>query len=92
MIFVLACDTSDLQFELMAGTVLNVTPYAVTSDLTPQECLQRCRSDRRCRSIGIDYRKGACQYNSESVGQSLDVKLQQNGNFNYFEKVCIPGK
>ncbi|XP_015913359.1 uncharacterized protein [Parasteatoda tepidariorum] len=84
------CDSSDLSFELISGAVLNTNPYYVNSDVTPQECLQRCKKDRRCRSVNIDYRKGACQYNSESTGPSFDV-LQQNGNFNYFEKICLQG-
>ncbi|XP_035206202.1 uncharacterized protein LOC118181224 isoform X2 [Stegodyphus dumicola] len=86
-----ACDSSDLHFEMMSGVVLNLAPYTVTTDLTPSECLQRCKDDRRCRSVGVDYKKGACQYNSESIGLSLDPKLQQNGNFNYYEKICLPG-
>ncbi|KAG8201938.1 hypothetical protein JTE90_027414 [Oedothorax gibbosus] len=85
------CDASEIHFEMVSGMMLNSNPYFITSDLTPQDCMVRCKRERRCRSVTIDYKKGSCQYNSESVGSSSDTKLQQNGNFNYFEKICLAG-
>ncbi|XP_054706608.1 uncharacterized protein LOC129216418 [Uloborus diversus] len=85
------CDTDDIKFELVSGATLNANSYTAASNLSPSECLEQCRNDKRCRSVSIDYQKHTCDFNSESIGHSLDVKLQQLGNFNYFEKVCLPG-
>ncbi|GFY48778.1 uncharacterized protein TNIN_209291 [Trichonephila inaurata madagascariensis] len=86
------CDSDDLHFELVTGMTLISDPYFISSDMSPQECLQRCKRDRRCRSVTIDYKKGSCHYYSEGVSAIADSKLQPNGNFNYFEKICFPGK
>ncbi|XP_055932443.1 uncharacterized protein LOC129962605 [Argiope bruennichi] len=85
------CDPSDIHFELVAGTSLGTDPYLMSSDLNPHECLEQCKKDRRCRSVSIDYKKGSCQYHSEGISAIADTKLQPNGNFNYFEKICFPG-
>ena len=81
----------NIAFELISGHFLINTPFRVTDNLPPGECLQECKSDPDCKSLNIDYNRGTCEYLSSrlrSVVKSMRPSLGQN----HYEKTCTPVK
>ena len=55
-------ESSSVAFTIISGHYLIDTPFRVTDDLTPAECVKECRRDPDCKSLNIDYRRGTCEY------------------------------
>jgi len=84
------CETLDVHFELISGSFLITTPYKIIRDLEPSDCLELCRQDSNCKSLNIDYKKGACGFSGKNLRTSgIDRNLKSNPYFNYFEKTCL---
>lgn len=79
---------SQVSFELISGHFLIDTPYRVTDNLTPSECLLECRNDPDCKSVNVDYKGGTCEYLSTRLRNSLSKSMRPSLGQNHFEKVC----
>lgn len=92
-------DIDNVAFELVAGHFLIDTPFKVTDDLPPGDCIQECRKDPDCRSLNIDYKRGTCEYLSVRLRRgsyphqsSPRIQLRPSIAQNYLEKICLPFK
>lgn len=101
-------DVSNVAFTIISGHYLIDTPFRVTDDLAPAECVKECRRDPDCKSLNIDYRRGTCEYANTRMrsppimhhqpNSSPDQMRLTNRNLrpspgqNYFEKMCLPFK
>uniref|UniRef100_T1K7E7 ZP domain-containing protein n=1 Tax=Tetranychus urticae TaxID=32264 RepID=T1K7E7_TETUR len=87
---ILACNSSEVHFELLSGSMLAANAYKITRDLDPGVCLKLCLQDSSCLSVNIDYKKGTCSFNGQNLRTSgIDRNLRSSPFFNYFEKVCL---
>ena len=86
-------DAENVAFELISGHFLIDTPFRVTDDLPPGDCLAECKQDPDCTSVNIDYQRGTCEYLSTRLRSVSAVKsMRPSMGQNYFEKTCTPVK
>lgn len=93
-----------VHYDLISGHYLIDTPYRVTDDLEPSNCLRDCTRDPDCKSLNIDYKRGTCEFIQARVRESplidqtrlpTQYNLVQRNNLraslgqNYFEKICL---
>ena len=101
-------DQSSVAFQIISGHYLIDTPFRVTDDLAPADCVKECRRDPDCKSLNIDYRRGTCEYantrmrspplmqhhpnSSPDQMRLTNRNLRPSAGQNYFEKMCLPFK